>query len=111
MQNFELKKLELRDEFLCFSVSCVMSDKQGAPTLPPLTGGGGNNGGSNGGAPQQTAVSLQQVFANVLNSANVQQYVLASPGLTQVNIIDTQFAFLQVLSHYKKQVDFNKIYL
>ncbi|XP_031780344.1 helicase domino isoform X2 [Nasonia vitripennis] len=60
-----------------------MSDKQGAPTLPPLTGGGGNNGGSNGGAPQQT-VSLQQVFANVLNSANVQQFVLASPGLTQV---------------------------
>ena len=62
-----------------------MSDKQGAPTLPPLTGGGGNNGGSNGGAPQQT-VSLQQVFANVLSSANVQQFVLASqvPGLTQV---------------------------
>ena len=62
-----------------------MSDKQGAPTLPPLTGGGGNNGGSNGGAPQQT-VSLQQVFANVLTSANVQQFVLASqvPGLTKV---------------------------
>ncbi|XP_058805344.1 helicase domino isoform X2 [Phymastichus coffea] len=62
-----------------------MSDKQGAPTLPPLTGGGGNNGGSNGGAPQQT-ISLQQVFANVLSSANVQQFVLTSqvPGLSQV---------------------------
>ncbi|XP_014209628.1 helicase domino isoform X2 [Copidosoma floridanum] len=63
-----------------------MSDKQGAPTLPPLSGGGGIiNGGSNGGAPQQT-VSFQQVFANVISSANVQQFVLASqvPGPTQV---------------------------
>ncbi|XP_043258591.1 helicase domino isoform X2 [Colletes gigas] len=67
-----------------------MSDKQTAPTLPPLNGGGGNNGGNNGGAPQQT-VSLQQVLAtaqglNVLTTSAGQQFVITSqvPGLTQV---------------------------
>ncbi|XP_053987837.1 helicase domino isoform X5 [Hylaeus volcanicus] len=67
-----------------------MSDKQTAPTLPPLNGGGGNNGGSNGGASQQT-VSLQQVLAtaqglNVLTTSAGQQFVITSqvPGLTQV---------------------------
>lgn len=66
-----------------FSVSCIMSDKKGAPSKPPLTGGGGNKEGNN--APQQS-VSFQQVFANVISSANVPQFVLASqvPGLSQV---------------------------
>nr|XP_050859529.1 helicase domino isoform X6 [Vespula vulgaris] len=71
-------------------MSHVMSDKQSAPILPPLSGGGGNNGGNNGGATQQT-VSLQQVLAtaqglNVLTTGGGQQFVITSqvPGLTQV---------------------------
>ncbi|XP_029163376.1 helicase domino isoform X2 [Nylanderia fulva] len=65
-----------------------MSDKQGAPILPPLNRGATNNGGNNGGAAQQT-VSLQQVLAtqglNVLSTSG-QQFVITSqvPGLTQV---------------------------
>ncbi|XP_043677029.1 helicase domino isoform X6 [Vespula pensylvanica] len=71
-------------------MSHVMSDKQSAPILPPLSGGGGNNGGNNGGATQQT-VSLQQVLAtaqglNVLTTGGGQQFVITSQvsGLTQV---------------------------
>ncbi|XP_070162370.1 helicase domino isoform X4 [Polyergus mexicanus] len=66
-----------------------MSDKQGAPILPPLNRGASNNGGNNGGAAQQT-VSLQQVLAtqglNVLSTSSGQQFVITSqvPGLTQV---------------------------
>lgn len=67
-----------------------MSDKQGAPILPPLSRGVSNNGGSNGGASQQT-VSLQQVLAsaqslNVLATGSGQQFVITTqvPGLTQV---------------------------
>ncbi|XP_050451369.1 helicase domino isoform X1 [Cataglyphis hispanica] len=62
-----------------------MSDKQGAPILPPLNRGAANNGG----AAQQT-VSLQQVLAtqglNVLSTSSGQQFVITSqvPGLTQV---------------------------
>lgn len=67
-----------------------MSDKQGAPILPPLNRGAANNGGSNGNAAQQT-VSLQQVLAtqglNVLSTSG-QQFVITSqvPGLTQVSL-------------------------
>ncbi|XP_043282960.1 helicase domino isoform X3 [Venturia canescens] len=67
-----------------------MSDKQGAPNLPPLAGGGNNNGTSNPSTTQQT-VSLQQVLAtaqglNVLTTGGGQQFVITSqvPGLTQV---------------------------
>ncbi|XP_020707838.2 helicase domino isoform X1 [Athalia rosae] len=63
-----------------------MSDKQAAPSLPPLVGGGGNNGG----ATQQT-VRLQQVLTtaqglNVLTTGSGQQFVITSqvPGLAQV---------------------------
>ncbi|XP_011862218.1 PREDICTED: helicase domino-like isoform X3 [Vollenhovia emeryi] len=66
-----------------------MSDKQGAPLLPPLNRGAANNGGNNGSSAQQT-VSLQQVLAtaqglNVLATGG-QQFVLTTqvPGLTQV---------------------------
>ncbi|XP_066594642.1 helicase domino isoform X2 [Prorops nasuta] len=71
-------------------VSCVMSDKQNASILPPLSGSGGNNGDSNTNVPPQT-VSLQQVLAtaqglNVLTTGAGQQFVITSqvPGLTQV---------------------------
>lgn len=74
-----------------------MSDKQGAPILPPLNRGAANNGGSNAGAAQQT-VSLQQVLAtqglNVLSTSSGQQFVITSqvPGLTQVSLhISTLF--------------------
>lgn len=67
-----------------------MSDKQGAPILPPLSRGASNNGGSNGGASQQT-VSLQQVLAsaqglNVLATGGGQQFVITTQvsGITQV---------------------------
>lgn len=66
-----------------------MSDKQGVPTLPPLTGGGSNNGGNSAGGTQQT-VNLQQVLAsqglNVLTTGAGQQFVITSQvsGLTQV---------------------------
>lgn len=63
-----------------------MSDKQTAPSLPPLLGGGGNHGS----ASQQT-VRLQQVIAtaqglNVLTTGGGQQFVITSqvPGLAQV---------------------------
>lgn len=63
----------------------VMSDKQGAPTLPSLAEGE-ENGESNGGAPQQSTVNFQQVFADVLSAPNIQQFVLTSqvPGVAQV---------------------------
>lgn len=82
-----------------------MSDKQGAPNLPPLNGGGGggaatNNGGGGGGTSSQqqqqqatttTTVNLQQVLANaqslnVLTTDGGQQFVITSqvPGLAQV---------------------------
>lgn len=69
-----------------------MSDKQGAPILPPLNRGAANNGGNNGSSAQQT-VSLQQVLAtaqglNVLATTSGQQFVLTTtqvPGLTQVS--------------------------
>lgn len=73
-----------------------MSDKQGAPILPPLNRGAANNGGNNGGAAQQT-VSLQQVLAtqglNVLSTSSGQQFVITSqvPGLTQVCLHVTKF--------------------
>ncbi|XP_012056124.1 PREDICTED: helicase domino [Atta cephalotes] len=67
-----------------------MSDKQGAPILPPLSRGAANNGGNNGSSAQQT-VSLQQVLAtaqglNVLATTSGQQFVITTqvPGLTQV---------------------------
>ncbi|XP_018403303.1 PREDICTED: helicase domino [Cyphomyrmex costatus] len=67
-----------------------MSDKQGAPLLPPLSRGATNNGGNNGSSAQQT-VSLQQVLAtaqslNVLATTSGQQFVITTqvPGLTQV---------------------------
>lgn len=73
-----------------------MSDKQGVPTLPPLTGGGNNNGGSSssssGTQQQQQTINLQQVLAsqglNVLTTGAGQQFVITSqvPGLTQVTI-------------------------
>lgn len=70
-----------------------MSDKQGVPTLPPLTGGGNNNGGSSSSSgTQQQTVNLQQVLAsqglNVLTTGAGQQFVIASsvPGLSQVKI-------------------------
>ncbi|KAL0125634.1 hypothetical protein PUN28_004615 [Cardiocondyla obscurior] len=65
-----------------------MSDKQGAPILPPLNRGAANNGGNNGNSTQQT-VNLQHVLTtaqslNVLSSG--QQFVITTqvPGLTQV---------------------------
>ncbi|XP_025993752.2 helicase domino isoform X2 [Solenopsis invicta] len=64
----------------------AMSDKQGAPILPPLNRGAANNGGNNGSSAQQT-VSLQQVLTspqglNVLSTSG-QQYVITTqmPGL------------------------------
>lgn len=75
-----------------------MSDKQGAPILPPLNRGA-NNGGNNGGAAQQT-VSLQQVLAtqglNVLSTSG-QQFVITSqvPGLTQVSLYACTFLKLK----------------
>ncbi|KAG5346196.1 DOM Helicase, partial [Acromyrmex charruanus] len=67
-----------------------MSDKQGAPILPPLSRGAANNGGNNGSSAQQT-VSLQQVLAtaqglNVLATTSGQQFVITTqvPGFTQV---------------------------
>jgi len=69
-----------------------MSDKQGAPILPPLNRGAANNGGNNGNSAQQT-VSLQQVLAtaqglNVLATTSGQQFVITTqvPGLTQVSV-------------------------
>ncbi|XP_034942054.1 helicase domino isoform X2 [Chelonus insularis] len=67
-----------------------MSDKQGVPTLPPLSGGGNNNGGSSTNAGTQQTVNLQQVLAsqglNVLTTGGGQQFVITSQvsGLTQV---------------------------
>ncbi|XP_012528470.1 helicase domino isoform X8 [Monomorium pharaonis] len=64
-----------------------MSDKQGAPILPPLNRGAANNGGNNGSSAQQT-VSLQQVLTtpqglNVLATTSGQQFVITTqiPGL------------------------------
>lgn len=69
-----------------------MSDKQAAPSLPPLIGGGGNNGSATQQQQQQQTVRLQQVLAtaqglNVLTTGGGQQFVITSqvPGLAQVN--------------------------
>ena len=79
-----------------------MSDKQGAPTLPTLTGGGGNNGGSNGGAP-----AAQQTFfvpnLNVLTGSNVQQYIFTSQvPVGQVNLTYVPFLFKDLIQIRRK---------
>ncbi|KAJ8680257.1 hypothetical protein QAD02_016044 [Eretmocerus hayati] len=56
-----------------------MSDKHGAPTLPPLGGGGGNDGESKAGAPEeQLKVSVQQVLV----SADSGQQIAVTPQNT-----------------------------